>query len=192
MNRVWQRWSVMAGGVALGWGMVAQAAIAAETVVLSYGALAMEIPIEDLQTLADTGESSEDLSDLLTIANQDPAALRTTLNEPVELNHSVLQIALNTPAGDWMLNQLGTMIQPKSGEAGGRIALRAALLGATANDNQVTLMELMRVYPSSQIVVKGDRILENYSQLYAALEPLLDLAEILQTAQESVEGGSAE
>ncbi|MEM0981913.1 MAG: alpha/beta hydrolase [Cyanobacteria bacterium P01_H01_bin.58] len=185
MSMGWQHWALWMGGLATGLTGLSGTAIAAETVVLTYGFLSVDIPIEDLQTLSDTGETSDELDRLLDVTSQDPEVLRTTLNEPVELNSSFLDMALSSPPGDWLLDQLGEMIQPASGEAGGRTALRAALIGAASDDNQVTLMELMRVYPSSEIVVKGDRVVEGYGQLYEALEPLIDLAEILQTAHES-------
>lgn len=187
MSMEWKHWALGLCGLATGLVGLSGNAIAAETVVLTYGFLSVDIPIEDLQTLSETGETSDELDRLLDMTSQDPEVLRTTLNEPVELNSTFLDMALSSPPGDWLLDQLGEMIQPAAGEAGGRTALRAALIGAASDDNQVTLMELMQVYPSSEIIVKGDRVVEGYSQLYEALEPLIDLAEILQTARESTD-----
>ena len=158
----------------------ATGAIAAETVVLTYGFFSMDIPIEDLETLADTGETSNELAQLLDISNQDPEKLRTALNQPLELRTTVLDLALNSPPGEWMLDRVSETIQPASGE-GSSLALRAALIGASADDNQLTLLELMQVYPSPEIVVQGDRILEAYGFISDVIEPFQDLAEVLES-----------
>ncbi|MEL6381149.1 MAG: alpha/beta hydrolase [Cyanobacteria bacterium J06626_18] len=159
----------------------APGAIAAETVVLTYGFFSMDVPIEDLETLAETGETSDELASLLELSNQDPEQLRTALNQPVELRTTVLDLALNSPPGEWMLDRVSETIQPASGE-GGPLALRAALIGASADDNQLTLLELMQVYPSPEIVVQGDRILETYSFISEVIEPFQELAEVLESA----------
>jgi len=173
-----KRWIVMGGCLAASWLGTAGAAIAAEKVVLTYGFLSMAIPIEDLETFSAGGETSGELDELLRLANQDPTNVRTALTEPVELNPVVLDLALNTPAGDWMLDRVSETIQPATGQAG-RQALRAALIGAASDDNQVTLLELMQVYPSEEIVVQGDRLMETYNRLYEVLEPFEDLADVL-------------
>ncbi|HEY9889488.1 MAG TPA: alpha/beta hydrolase [Candidatus Obscuribacterales bacterium] len=158
--------------------MSAGSAIAAESVVLTYGFLSMTIPIADIETFAETGETSDEMAQLLNLAGQDPAALRSTLNEPVPLSPVVLDYALNSPPGEWMLDRISETIQPASGEAG-RSAMRAALIGASSGDNEFTLLEVMQVYPSPEIVVQGDRLIETYSRLYEVLKPLEGLAEIL-------------
>ncbi len=81
-------------------------------------------------------------------------------------------LALNTPPGDWVLDRVGESIQTSSG-AGNPFALRASLLAA-ANDGQLSLLEVMKVYPSPDIVVQGDRLLESYGELMGLLEPFLD------------------
>ena len=171
--------SLTVGGcVAVGWLGTTVSAIAAETVVLTYGFVNLEIPIEDLEALAAGEETSRELERLLEVADQDPNTLRTTLNAPIEVSPVVLDTALNSPPGEWVLDQVSETIQTSSGVAG-RQALRGALIGASADDNQITLLELMQVYPSPEIVVEGDRLLEIYTELYDVLEPLQDLADIL-------------
>ncbi|MEM9505415.1 MAG: alpha/beta hydrolase [Cyanobacteria bacterium P01_E01_bin.43] len=155
-----------------------QSAIAAEKVVLTYGFLSMDIPIEDLAAFAEGEETSNDLEELFTLSGQDPAQMRDTLNTPVSVNPTVLDLALNSPPGEWMLDRVSETIHPASGEAG-QLALRAALIGASSTDHELTLLEVMQVYPTSEIVVQGDRLVETYSQIYEVLEPLEDLADIL-------------
>lgn len=167
-----------AGCVAAGFSGMGQAAIAAERVVLTYGFVSMDIPIEDLENLTDTGETSDDLEQLLMLSEQEPETVRSTLSRPVAMSPVTLDLALNSSPGEWMLDRLSETIQPASGE-GGRSAMRAALVGASSNDGELTLLEIMQVYPSPDIVVQGDRILEAYGFMAEVFEPFEDLAEIL-------------
>ncbi|NER79395.1 MAG: alpha/beta hydrolase [Leptolyngbya sp. SIO1D8] len=173
----------LAGGLALGsFGMASNAA-AAEKVVLTYGFFSIEIPIEDLEAFATEGETSGELEELLDLADQDPDSLRTALNQPVGVSPVVLDLAFNSPPGEWVLDRISETVQPASGESG-ELALRGALIGAAADDDQITLLELMQVYPSPEIVVQGDRLLETYTALSEVLEPLADLAKVLETILE--------
>lgn len=184
MKLGWKSWlTVVGAGVALGWIGIGERAIAADRVVLTYGFLSMEIPIQDLETFAESGEASDELEEILDIAGQDPEVFRSALNEPINISPTVVDFALNTPPGEWMLDRVSETIHPASGEAG-RLALRSALIGASSSDNEITLLEVMQVYPSADIVVRGDRLLDTYSRLYNLLEPLADLAEILREMEE--------
>jgi hypothetical protein len=183
MKRGWKRLVVMASGLTVGLLTTAGNAIAADRVVLTYGFLSMDIPMEDLATFAESGETSQDLEQLLGLAGQEPEVLRSALNSPINLSPTVLDLTLNSPPGEWMLDRISETIQPASGEAG-RLALRSAMIGAAADDNEITLLEIMQVYPSPDIVVQGDRLLETYNRLYEVLEPLADLAEILGTLED--------
>ncbi|NEQ44089.1 MAG: alpha/beta hydrolase [Leptolyngbya sp. SIOISBB] len=152
-------------------------AIAAEKIVLTYGPLSMPVPITDLEELAETGEPSGPLEELLTLANQEPAAVQTTLTDSVPVNLVVLDLALNSLPGEWVLDQIGETIHPPSG-TGSRQALRSAIIGAASDDNEITLLEVMQAYPTPELIVRGDRLLDTYNRLYEILEPLEALADI--------------
>ncbi|MGF1460373.1 MAG: alpha/beta hydrolase [Leptolyngbyaceae cyanobacterium] len=155
------------------------AANAADSVLLTYGFLSMEVPMTDLVAFAEGSDTSGEIEQLLTLAEQDPNAVRNALNEPIPANINVLDLALNSPPGEWMLDRVSETIQPASGEAG-RLAMRAALIGAASTDNEITLLEVMQVYPSPAIVVQGDRLLETYSRISEIIEPLEGLADIFR------------
>ncbi|RZM82447.1 alpha/beta hydrolase [Leptolyngbya iicbica] len=156
------------------------AAIAAEKIVLTYGPISMRVPITELEGLAETGEASGQLEQLLKLANQEPTSVQTTLTDPVPVNLTVLDLALNSLPGEWALDQVGEIIHPASG-AGSRQALRSALIAAAADDNEITLLEVMQAYPTPELMVRGDRLLETYNRLYDILEPLEALADIFET-----------
>ena len=167
------KWSLAGRGCRMGLGLSIEAAHAAEQVVLTYGDLSLNVPIQDLSDLAETGEPSTELGTLLSLANQEPETLQGALTGSVPMNPLVLGLMLNSPPGDWMLERVGETIQSSSGE-GSNTALKAALETA-ADDGQVSLLEVMRVYPSPEIVVQGDRLFETYSQLYDLFGPWWEL-----------------
>jgi hypothetical protein len=162
-------------------GLVGQAsgAIAADKVVLTYGPVSMRVPIAELEQLAETGETSGQLDTLLNLAGQDSATVQTTLTDPVPVNLLVLDTALNSLPGEWLLDRIAETIHPASGQ-GGRQALRSALVSSAADDNEITLLEVMQNYPTPEVVVRGDRLLETYNRLYDILEPLEALADIFE------------
>ena len=185
MKLGWNGLVSIGGGLAISLLAGMGEAIAADRVVLTYGFISMNIPMEDLATFAESGETSSELDALLVLAGQDQDVLRSTLNEPISLSPTILDFTLNSPPGEWMLDRISESIHPASGEAG-TLALRSALVGASADDSEITLLEVMQVYPSSDIVVRGDRLIETYSQLYDMLEPLADLADIIKTIEDSL------
>lgn len=182
MTVKWLKRMVAGSVMAIAGWLPAQSAIAADRVVLTYGFLSMDIPMEDIETFAQSGDASGELDNLFRLAGQDPEVFRSTLNEPVSINPTVLDLALNTPPGEWMLDKVSESIHPASGGAG-RLALRSALIGASSSDNEITLLEVMQVYPSPDIVVRGDRLLETYNRLYDVLEPLTGLADIFESIE---------
>lgn len=175
----WKVAAVVVGSMAIGWMGMAERAIAADTIILTYGILEMEIPVEDIEALAETGETSDKLGRLLDSADQDPDTLRATLNQSIEVSPVVLDNALNSFPGEWLLDEISETVRPASGEAG-RKALRGALIGAAADDNQITLLEVMQGYPSPEIRVDGRGLIEFYGQVVTVVEPLMDLARVLE------------
>ncbi|MEM9118095.1 MAG: alpha/beta hydrolase [Cyanobacteria bacterium P01_F01_bin.56] len=168
----------LVGVAAAGLGSMSEA-IAAEKVVLTYGPISMQVPITELEELAETGAPSGQLQELLALSNQEPEAVRTTLTDPVPVNLTVLDLALNSLPGEWVLDQMSEIIHPPSG-TGSRQALRSALVNAASDDNEITLLEVMQAYPTPELMVRGDRLIETYNRLYEILEPLEALADILE------------
>lgn len=160
-------------GMAAGLGLAMDAATAAEQVVLTYGSLSLEIPITELDTLAETGEASDELTSLLALANQEPETLRTALQTPMPVNSFVASFFLNSPPGERLLDLVGEAVQPTSGEDGSNLALRSAII-ASAVDGEVSLLEVLKVYPSPDIVVQGDRLVEVYNQVYGMIGPWIE------------------
>lgn len=160
--------ALFGGGLMLG---MADGVRAADTVLLRYRAFGRAVPVADLATLATTGEAPESLDGLLKMAGQDPAALQDLLTREASVNPTLLDRTLNSWPGEWALDQLGEAIHPPSGEAS-RQALRAAIVLSAADDQQLSLLEVLEKYPTPQVVVEGDRIESAYRRLVNVLNPL--------------------
>ncbi|NJL45628.1 MAG: alpha/beta hydrolase [Leptolyngbyaceae cyanobacterium SM2_3_12] len=145
--------------------------IAAEEAVLKYRGFSRTVPVEDLQSLAETGEPPDSVAGLLNQAGRPPADLQSLLTRELLADPVLLDKALNSWPGEWMLDQLGEAIYPSSGTAR-RQALRSALVLSATGDDQITLLEVLQNYPTPEVVLDGDLIQDAYSRLAVFLAPL--------------------
>ena len=117
---------------------------------------------------------------LLGNAKKDPEAVRSSLRRPVKVSQSFLDPdALNSKVGEIILDEVGQVIRTPSGNAN-REALREALVLSVTNDNEITLLEAMKNYPTPEVYVEGDRLVEAYGKLVALSEQLGGVSERLQ------------
>ncbi|TVP70307.1 MAG: alpha/beta hydrolase [Leptolyngbya sp. LCM1.Bin17] len=151
--------------------IAAAPALAAERVVLRYRGFSRSVPVQDLVTLAETGEAPGSVAGLLRQAGQDPQNVRSLLIRPIAADPVMLDRALNSVPGGWVLDQVGETIRPAAGGRS-RQALRSALVLSAAEDNQITLIEVLQNYPTAEVVVEGDRIQSTYNRLAQFLRPL--------------------
>jgi hypothetical protein len=138
-------------------------ALAAEQVVLKYRVFRESIAVEDLTTFARTGEMSTDLRVNLALARQDPQKTRQYLTGTVTVDPILLDRVLNNPVGEFLLDEIGKSVHPPSRQAN-RQALRAAV-SLSARDRQLSLLEILQNYPTTEVEVEGDRLEAVYSQL---------------------------
>lgn len=172
------RWTLF---LAAGVGIVfySTAAAAAQKVVLKYSAIRMTLPLSELEVFAETGKMSPALEMLLSKANKDPEAVRRYLTRPVKVSQRFLDQTLNSKVGEVILDEVGQVIRTPSGNAN-REALRSALVLSATNDNEITLLETMKNYPTPEVYVEGDRLVEAYGKLVALSEQLGGVSERLQ------------
>jgi len=172
------RWTLF---LAAGAGIVfySSAAVAAEKVVLKYSAIRMTLPVSELEIFAQTGKMSPGLEMLLGKAKKDPEVVRSSLTRPVKVSQRFLDQTLNSSVGKIILDEVGQVIRTPSGNAN-REALRSALVLSATNDNEITLLETMKNYPTPEVYVEGDRLVEAYGKLVALSEQLGGVSERLQ------------
>lgn len=155
------------------------AAVASEKVVLKYSVIRMTLPVSELEVFAETGKMSPALEMLLGQAKKDPEVVRRSLIRPVKVSQRLLDRTLNSKLGEMVLDELGQVIRTPSGTAN-QEALRKALVLSATSDNQITLLETIKNYPTSEVHVEGDRLVEAYGKLVALSEQLGGVSERLQ------------
>ncbi len=138
----------------------------AERIVLRYSGSILEasVTVDELAELAEKGTVSQNLQFCLDQVNQDPKNLRTVLTTVVPINGVQLSRALNHFIGEFVLDLLGEVIQTPARVAN-RQALRSAIINSALPDNQLTLLEILRNYPTAEILINGDRLTEIVQQL---------------------------
>jgi len=131
-----------------------QKAIASEKVVFKYSGATQSVSIEELQTFANTGETSPALEFLLSFGKQNPFIIRWVLNQQFPANTKLIYDLLNTAPGEYALSQTGNVVSAKSERANVK-ALRGALIKSASDDNLISLIELLENYPTKEVYVDG-------------------------------------
>lgn len=155
---------------------------AANQVVFKYQIFRRSVGVDELTTLAQTGEAPSELNSFLHLSRQDPQKVREVLTKPIEINYVQLDRFLNSPLGDVLLGQLSQYFYTPSTQAS-RAAMRAALVKSAADDNRVTLLEVLQNYPTSAIQVDGDRLVAAYNNLHDWSKRISGLGGLLHNIQ---------
>ena len=131
-----------------------QIAIASETVIFKYSGATQSVSLEELQTFANTGETSPALEFLLDFGKQNPFIIRWILTQQFPANTKLIYDLLNTAPGEFALSQTGNVLSAKSERANVK-ALRGALIASASDDNLISLIELLEKYPTKEVYVDG-------------------------------------
>jgi hypothetical protein len=86
------------------------------------------------------------------LAQIDREALQQLLTQEVAVNLSVVDHTLNSSLGERILSYIGQIVHTPSRRANVQ-ALRSAIVSSAQNDGRLSLLELLRHYPSDEIYV---------------------------------------
>ncbi len=145
---------------------------AAESITLIIGPLNRSIYVSELETLANEGKASGDLATALKIAKQSPEAAGKLLKQEIPFGLVQADRLLTSPIGDSLLGRLGKVLAPRSSNQVGDIAMRSAILLSLADDGKLSVLEVLRRYPTNARL--------NVSELNKAAKDLKDLPSLLQ------------
>lgn len=171
--RFFARHAVVFAIATLGISLAPLSAQAANEIVFRYSIIRQRLSVVELTNFAQTGEQSRVLAKYLRRTNSNPAEVRRVLNQPISINQNLLDRGLNNPASNMLLDELGKMIQTPDDE-GNREALRAALLASAANDNQITILEVIQNYPTDEIHLDVMRATRTYNRIAGYQQPVQD------------------
>jgi hypothetical protein len=141
---------------------------ASDAVILRYGIFQESVSVPELSTFARGGELSSSLKNYLNMANQRPETLKMLLTQEIPVDGVFLYRVLNSFPGEILLDSVGEVVKTPSGRAS-RESLRSALVSSALPDRQISLVEIIENYPTSEVYLEGDRLSVVYNSIRSAL-----------------------
>jgi predicted dienelactone hydrolase len=146
---------------------ISNSVLAAERIYASYSALELSISVTTLENYAKTGVINEDLAAYQRyLPLEQLQELRRILLNRVKVSPVVVSQLLYTPQGEFLLHRLAQVIINKSSQSEpGFGDLRSALILASGESGGLTLLNVLRKYPTSSIRLDVAETLEIATEL---------------------------
>ena len=162
-------------------GLAAAPGLAAERIIISYGSFERAIPIDDLEVFAKGGRLSPEIDGYANLFGTEQLEdLRRILVQRIDLDVVVVSQFLYTPQGKFLLKQLSNVIRTEARRSG-FLPIRAALVLAAADAEEgLTLLNVMRLYPTPAIrfdLEGGLQIIEGLERAVRQTNAGIDLIE---------------
>lgn len=152
----------------------------AETVMLRYDFFEESLSVSELSTFAQTGEMSPSLKTYFRMTDAKPQQIQEVLTQEIQVDPVPLSKILNTLPGEVLLDGASEIIQTPT-QSASRQSLRSALVSSALTEDKITLIEVLENYPTADVYVEGDRLLEVYTRLERVLGTLSDVENLLGT-----------
>ncbi|MDJ1172425.1 alpha/beta hydrolase [Roseofilum sp. BLCC_M154] len=168
------RW-LMALGMLVCFPLPLQPVWAAEQVYVSFSLLERSIPVQDLENFVKEGKISPKLSAYTRYLNEAQLnRFKEILQQPIDVTPLGIAQFLYSPQGEVLLDRLGRVVKT-GGRQQGFYAIRAALILGAAEPDGMTLLNILKKFPT-----KGLRI-----DLESALNIALDLYTLVRQTNEA-------
>lgn len=172
----------------------------AERIYVTYGPLEESVPIESLALFAKEGKIDSNLDGFAQyVKKAQLAEIRSALQAKAEISNVTIAQFLYTPQGEVLLKRLGRVIQTKARQPG-FYAIRAALILAASDPEGLTILNVLRKFPTygiridiarglgianelTSLINRSNQTIAGVAQLseaQAALEAAIPPAEMLQ------------
>jgi len=171
-------WNLILGTLVGTGSLMGGRAIAADQVVLVYGSLQRSVDVEELTALAEYGEVSSRLNSYFDRSNVSPDEVRRYLTEEIPVNGVSADRMLNNPLGDALLDRVSDVIYPEP-RSSGRGAMRAAIVLSSVDDDRLSLVEILKNYPTSQVYVDTRKLASAYEDIQSISQTMEDVLDIL-------------
>jgi predicted dienelactone hydrolase len=123
-------------------------ALGAERIYVTYGPVEVSVPIESLALFAKEGKIDSNLDGFAQYANESQLAdIRSALQAKAEISQVTIAQFLYTPQGEVLLKRFGRLIQTKARQPG-FYAIRAALILAASDPEGLTIVNVLRKFPT--------------------------------------------
>lgn len=132
---------------------------AAETINFQYGIASQSVSLKELETFAETGETSPALDFLFKFTGNNPQVIRLLLKQEIPIDAVTAANLLNSPLGGYILERASNIVNTSASQ-GNKEALRGALITSAESDRKISLLEVWHNYPTKEVFVDGQSWLD--------------------------------
>ncbi len=140
----------------------------AERIYIPYGPMEFSLPVSSLEVYAKEGKIDRDLAVYAGYLDaKQLEQLRNVLVTRVDVTPLAISQFLYSPQGEVILRRVGEIVETKAGQPG-FYAIRAALIKAAAAPEGLTLLNVLREFPTYGIRInsaRGFRLIDQLSNL---------------------------
>lgn len=166
---------LLGAGTALCFNLSAKAA---DTVILRFEGSQVAVPITNVKTFVATGEAQT--PEFQDFAQKHPKAreiLQKTLGKEITFTGQLKERLSKSSIGEFLLTQVNQLVT--SGGTGVQ-SLRVAFQESLKDNNQVSILELLENYPSSQVTLDVSALERGYDKVQAFVERIEPALETLK------------
>ena len=160
--RTISHWASILGTIVAGVsvGLLTSPVWAADHVTLSFGLIDLSVPVSSLEAYVDDNHIDQELAFYIgSLSESEQAELREFLATPLDLSSVAVSQALYSPLGEFWLQRLGEVIQTGARQ-NGFFALRSALILSASDDGGVSLINVIRRFPTSILRIDSIEVLD--------------------------------
>ncbi|MCA1993250.1 MAG: alpha/beta hydrolase [Coleofasciculus sp. S288] len=169
---------------------ISSAALGAERIYIYYGPIEFSLPIAALDTYAREGKIEQVLAAYTNyLTPEQLEQLREVLVARVDVTPVAIAQFLYSPQGIIILERLSEVIQTKAGQPG-FYAIRAALIKAAAHPEGLTILNVLREFPTYGIRInsaRGFAIIDDLSNLIRQSEMAIAVVQQQARAEAAAE-----
>ncbi len=141
---------------------------AGDTVILRFEGSQVAVPITNIKTFVATGEpQTPEFQDFAQKHPKLREILQKSLDKQITFDGRFRERLSKSSVGEFLLNQVDQIVN--SGGSGVQ-SLRVAFQESLKNDNQVSFLELLANYPSSQVYLDVSALERGYDKIQAFVE----------------------
>ncbi|MGD1703641.1 alpha/beta hydrolase [Dapis sp. BLCC M229] len=137
-----------------------QNAIATNKIVIDIaGPIKASIKVKDLRQFAETGKTTKTISQALGISKVNPNTVRGLMTLEVGANVANLAKVLYSNLGQNVTKGVAEVVQTRHNYESDK-ALRSAIILAAADDNRISVLEVLEKYPTAEMHIDVGKINE--------------------------------
>ncbi|OZH53680.1 hypothetical protein AFK68_03210 [Hydrocoleum sp. CS-953] len=137
-----------------------QSAIATNKIVIDlFGPIKASVKVKDLRQFAETGKTTKTISQALGISKVNPNTVRGLMTLEVGADVANLAKVLYSNLGQNLTKGVAEVVQTRHNYESDK-ALRSAILLAAADDNRISVLEVLEKYPTEEMHIDVGKINE--------------------------------